>query len=99
MVPPNFAFPHRADEEDRTLAASASRADPQLLPRSKAHLQRRGGGPEQQGQSHDEKVLRLSHLPCTRTCPLSFTWQAARARINPRILLTNQICEISPSLA
>jgi len=31
-------------------------ADPQLLPGSKAHFQRRCGGPEQQGQSHHEKI-------------------------------------------
>jgi len=38
-------------------------------------VRRRCGGasttPQQQGQSHDEKILRLSHLPCTRTCLLS----------------------------
>jgi transposase len=40
------------------------RTDPQLFPGSKAAFQRRRRGPEQQGQSHHEKILRLSHLPC-----------------------------------
>src|SRR5690348_15100642 len=56
----------------------------------KSRFQRRRGGPKQQSQSHHEKILRLSHLPSARTCPLSFTWKAARAGIYPRILLTNQ---------
>jgi transposase len=52
-------------------------ADSQLLQGAKADFQRRCRGPEQQSQSHHEKVLRLSHLPGTRTGPLSLTWQAA----------------------
>jgi hypothetical protein len=44
----------------------------------------------QQGQSHDEKILRLSRLPRPRTCPLSLTWQAARAGVPPRFLLTSR---------
>src|SRR5881396_559118 len=57
------------------------RDDPQLFPRSKAPFQRRRRGPEQQSQSHHEKILRFSHLPCPRTRPLSLTWQTARAGI------------------
>src|SRR6266568_6817416 len=89
MVSPDYAVPHRTHEEDRPLPASASGADPQLLPRSKADFQRRCGRPEQQSQSHHEKILRLSHLPGPRTGPLSLTWQATRAGVNPRFLLTN----------
>jgi hypothetical protein len=48
------------------------------------------GGPEQQGQSHDEKIIRLSHLQGPGTGPLSLTWQATRAGIDPRFLLTSQ---------
>jgi hypothetical protein len=35
VVPANNALPHRADEKDRSVTASASRTDPQLFPRSK----------------------------------------------------------------
>ena len=35
------------------------------------------------------RILRISHLPSARTGTLSLTWQAARARIYPRFLLTN----------
>src|SRR5215831_20716724 len=89
MVPPDHAVAHRTNEEDRPFAPPAPRADPQLLPGSKAHFQRGGGGPEQQGQSHHEKILRFPYLPGPRTCSLPLTWQAARAGINPRFLLTN----------
>jgi transposase len=60
-----------------------------LLPGSKADFQRRCRGSEQQGQSHHEKILRLPYLSSPRTCSLSLTWQAARAGINPRFLLTS----------
>src|SRR5450631_3185824 len=89
MVPPGDALPHRAHEEDRSLIAPAPRTDPQLFPRSKAAFQRRCRGSEQQSQSHHEKILRVPHLPLPRTRALSLTWQIARARINPRFLLTN----------
>src|SRR5215469_2014346 len=90
MVPPDHALPHRAHEEDRPLPAPASGTNPQLLPGSKTDFQRGCGGTEQQGQSHHEKILRLPHVPSPRTGPLSLTWQAARARIYPRFLLTSQ---------
>ena len=90
VVPAGDALPHRTDEEDRPLTARSPRTDPQLFPRSEAAFQRRRRGPEQQSQSHHEKILRLSHLPLPRTRPLSLTWQAARAGIHPRFLLTNQ---------
>src|SRR5207248_2778921 len=90
MVSTGDALPHRAHEENRPLIASASRTDPQLFPRSKTAFQRRRGGSEQQSQSHDEKILRVPHLPLPRTGALSLTWQVARARINPRFFLTNQ---------
>src|ERR1039457_2611827 len=93
MVPPGDALPHRAHEEDRSLIAPAPRTDPQLFPRSKAAFQRRRRGSEQQSQSHHEKILRVPHLPLPRTRALSLTWQTARARINPRFFLTNQILE------
>ena len=38
--PADHAFPYRTHEEDRQVAASAQRADPQLFPRPKAALQR-----------------------------------------------------------
>src|SRR5215472_963266 len=47
----DHAFPHRAREEDRPLAPSASGADSQLFPGPKADFQWGRGGPEQQGQS------------------------------------------------
>src|SRR5215467_8880657 len=91
MVPANHALPHRTHEEDRPLPPPAPRVDPQLLPGAKADFQWRSRGPEQQGQSHDEKILRIPHLPDARTGTLSLTWQAARARIHPRFLLTNPL--------
>src|SRR6516164_2803956 len=89
MVPPDHALPHRAHEEDRPLPPPPSRTDPQLFPGSKAAVERRRRGPQQQGQSHHEKILRLPHLPRPRTCPLSLTWQAAGTAFNPRFLLTS----------
>src|ERR1043165_10037786 len=90
MAPSGDALPHRADEENRPLTARAPRTDPQLLPCSEAAFQRRRRGPEQQSQSHHEKILRVPHLPLPRTRALSLTWQIARARINSRFFLTNQ---------
>src|ERR1700682_5196573 len=90
VVPPDHAIPHRTHEEDRPFATQASRTHPELFPCSKATFQRRSGGFEQQGQSHHEKILRLSHLPRPRTRPLSLTWQAARAGGHPRFLLTSR---------
>jgi transposase len=46
-------------------------------------------GLNNQSQSHDAKILRIPNFSNARTGPLSLTWQAARARIHPRILLTN----------
>src|ERR1019366_204745 len=90
MVPADLALPDRAHDEDRPLPAPAPGTDLQLLPRAKTDLQRRGRGAEQQGQSHHEKILRLSHVPSPRTRPVSLTWQAARAGIDPRFLLTSR---------
>src|ERR1700676_1175173 len=90
MVPPGHAVPHRTHEEDCSFTAPTPRTDPQLFPRSEDAFQRRCGGAEQQGQSHHEKILWLSHLPLPRTRPLSLTWQAPRTRIDPRFFLTSQ---------
>src|SRR5713226_3367242 len=90
LVSAGDALPHRAHEEDRPVTARASRTDPQLFPRSEAALQRGCRGPEQQSQTHHEKILRIPHLPLSRTCPLSLTWQITGAGINPRVFLTNQ---------
>src|SRR5215211_6549363 len=98
MVPPGHAVSHRAHEEDRPLTASASRANPQLFPRPKATFQRRRRGPEQQSQSHYAKILRVPHLPHSRTGPLSLTWQAARTRNYPRFLLTNLLRFLEPEI-
>src|SRR5712675_2445881 len=89
MVSAGDALPHRAHEEDRPVTARASRTDPQLFPRSEAALQRGCRGPEQQSQTHNEKILRIPHLPLSRTRPLSLTWQTTGAGINPRFFLTN----------
>src|SRR5229473_3209198 len=90
LVSAGDALPHRAHEEDRPVTARASRTDPQLFPRSEAALQRGCRGPEQQSQTHNEKILRIPHLPLSRTRPLSLTWQITGAGINPRFFLTNQ---------
>src|SRR6266851_421246 len=89
MVSAGDALPHRAYEEDRPLHARTPRTDPQLFPRSEAALQRSCRGPEQQSQSHHEKILRIPYLPLSRTCALSLTWQITGAGINPRVFLTN----------
>ena len=72
----------------RTLRG-APRADPQLFPRQEAVLQRRGRGPEQQGQTDHAKILRLPHLPRHGNRLVSCTWQTAGAGYRPQILLTN----------
>src|SRR6266436_6436393 len=96
LVSAGDALPHRAHEEDRPVTARASRTDPQLFPRSEAALQRGCRGPEQQSQTHDEKILRIPHLPLSRTRPLSLTWQITGAGINPRFFLTNHIFQHRP---
>src|SRR5260370_40833575 len=90
LVSAGDALPHRAHEEDRPVTARASRTDPQLFASSEAAFQRGCRGPEQQSQTHNEKILRISHLPLSRTRPLSLTWQITGAGINPRFFLTNQ---------
>src|SRR5713101_1399925 len=90
MVSAGDALPHRAHEEDRPLHPRTPRTDPQLFPRSEAALQRSCRGPEQQSQSHHEKILRIPYLPLSRTCALSLTWQITGAGINPRVFLTNR---------
>src|ERR1700733_13417003 len=82
MVSAGDALPHRAHEEDRPLHARAPRTDPQLFPRSEVALQWDCRGPEQQSQSHHEKILRIPHLPLSRTRALSLTWQITGAGIN-----------------
>src|SRR5216684_379798 len=95
LVSAGDALPHRAHEEDRPVTARASRTDPQLFPRSEAALQRGCRGPEQQSQTHNEKILRIPHLPLSRTRPLSLTWQITGAGINPRFFLTNLPSNVS----
>src|SRR6266446_6716696 len=97
LVSAGDALPHRAHEEDRPVTARASRTDPQLFPRSEAALQRGCRGPEQQSQTHNEKILRIPHLPLSRTRPLSLTWQITGAGINPRFFLTNLNFKVSIS--
>src|SRR5712691_13505068 len=95
MVSAGDALPHRAHEEDRPLHARTPRTDPQLFPRSEAALQGSCRGPEQQSQSHHEKILRIPYLPLSRTCALSLTWQITGAGINPRVFLTNRNNNVS----
>ena len=83
LVPSSHALPHRADEEDRPDAAHSPRAAAQLFQGQEAVFQRCRRGPEQQGQSHHEKILWLSHLPRPGTRALSLTWQTARAGAYP----------------
>src|SRR5712671_5527705 len=98
MVPSGNALPHRADEENRPFTASAPRADTQLLPGPKTAFERCCGGSQQQGQSHYEKILRISHLPRAGTRSLSLTWQAARAGIHPRFFLTSHNLQLAGKL-
>src|ERR1022692_3028692 len=89
MVSPGDALPYRAHEEDRPLNARAPRTDSQLFPCSEVAFQRRRRRPEQQSQSHTEKILRIPHFPLPRTRALSLTWQAAGTGVHPRVFLTN----------
>src|SRR5450432_3984819 len=89
LVLSSDALPHRAHEEDRPVNARAPRTDSQLFSRSEAALQRGCRGAEQQSQSHHEKILRIPHLPLSRTRALSLTWQITGAGIYPRFFLTN----------
>src|ERR1022692_929396 len=91
MVSPGDALPYRAHEEDRPLNARAPRTDSQLFPCSEVAFQRRRRRPEQQSQSHTEKILRIPHFPLPRTRALSLTWQAAGTGVHPRVFLTNHI--------
>jgi hypothetical protein len=66
-----------ADEKDRQDTTLASRADPELLPRQEAAIQRCGRGPQQQGQTDHAKILRLPNLPRHGNRTVSCTWQTA----------------------
>jgi hypothetical protein len=62
-------------KKDRLFATQSSRTHPELFPRSKATFQRCCGGLEQPGQSHDEKIVRLSQATTFSTLP-SITYLA-----------------------
>jgi transposase len=63
LVLPHHALPHRAHEEDRSNATRPPATSPQLLQSQKADFQRTRRGPEQQSQTHHEKIVWLSNLP------------------------------------
>src|SRR5690606_17739829 len=88
MVHTDFVLTDRTDEENGPDAAQASRAAAQLLSCPKAVLQRCHRGPEQQGQSHHEKILRLPNLQSHGTRLVSCTWKTARTKARPQFLLT-----------
>src|ERR1700693_766623 len=90
MVLSGHALAYRADEEGRQDATLAPCADPELLPRQEAVLQRRGRGSQQQGQTDHAKILRLPNLPRHGNCAVSCTWQTAGTLRHPQILLTRQ---------
>ena len=62
LVPPDNAFPDRTPKKRGQDAALPPRAHSQLLQGQKAVFQRRCRGPQQQGESHDEKILRLPNF-------------------------------------
>jgi transposase len=64
-------------KKNRPDVARSPRAAAQLFQGQKTVFQRCGRGPEQQSQSHHEKILWLSHLPYPGTRALSLTWQTA----------------------
>ena len=68
--------PMKKIAQDATLAPCA---DPELLPRQEAALQRCGRGSQQQGQTDHAKILRLPYLPRHRNRIVSCTWQTAGA--------------------
>src|SRR5579859_5804726 len=63
LVLSDYALPDRAHEEDRSNATRPPATSPQRLQGQKADFQRPRRGPEQQSQTHHEKIVRLSHLP------------------------------------
>src|SRR5690606_30880436 len=97
MVQASDALADRADEEGRSHATRTSGAPAELLSGTEGAFERRHRGPEQQGQSDDEKILRISDLQRDRTRVVSRTWQAARAAARPQIFLTNQKKEVARS--
>jgi transposase len=48
-----------------------------LFSRTKADFRWRGGGSEQQGQSHHDKIVWIPYVPRARNGALPLTWQAA----------------------
>jgi len=65
---------HRAHEKDRSLGCVSTANSSSTTSGLKADIQRDCGRLELQSQSHNEKVLRLPHLPHSRTEVLSLAW-------------------------
>src|SRR5579859_2477006 len=74
LVLSDAAIPHRADEEDRPNVARPPRAVAQLFQGQEAVFQRCGRRPQQQSQSHHEKIVWLPHISHPGTRALSLTW-------------------------
>src|SRR5271169_6758515 len=89
LVPANYAQPYRTAEEDRSHIARSPPSTAQLFQGPEALLQRRRRGPQQQSQSHHEKILRIPHLPRPGTRSLSLAWPPTRASAHPRVFLTS----------
>jgi hypothetical protein len=66
----------------RTLTRPPSAAA-ELFQGQKRVLQRRGGGIEQQNESHHEKIVWLPDLPHPGTRAVPLTWQVARTSAYP----------------
>src|SRR5690606_19952059 len=88
MVPAGHALADRTDEESRSHVTRTSRTAAELLSRPQGAFERRHRGLEQQGQSDDEKILRISDLQRHRTRAVSRTWKASGAATRPQIFLT-----------
>src|SRR5204863_1378601 len=69
------------------------RVDPELVPGQGSFLGDRGGL-QRQGETHDEKSVRLPHLPSDRSRAVSHTWRSSATKHNPQILLSNQKMEM-----
>ena len=58
-------------------------ADPQLVPRQRAALERRGRRIQYQGKTDYQKGLRFSDLSCAGSRFVSYTWRSTRAEVYP----------------
>src|SRR5215203_7011624 len=88
MDGPGDALAAGADEEGRTDDPGSPAVDPELVPSPRRGLIGGRGGAEQQGETGDEKVVRLPDLGSGETGFVAQPRPPSRAETRPQILLT-----------